>query len=97
MPEDELLSALILSKVVKKRKKPKAKMEKIRKELNESRYKFSKSKINKIRRNLYEIKNKKNLFALRMEEIEKNLDELERNLSKTKKYYGYDDAEYRGI
>ena len=32
-----------------------------------------------------------------MEEIEKNLDELERNLSKTKKYYDYDDAEYRGI
>ena len=32
-----------------------------------------------------------------MEEIEKNLDELERNLSKTEKYYDYDDAEYRGI
>ena len=32
-----------------------------------------------------------------MEEIEKNLDELERNLCKTKKYYDYDDAEYRGI
>ena len=32
-----------------------------------------------------------------MEETEKNLDELERNLSKTKKYYDYDDAEYRGI
>ena len=28
---------------------------------------------------------------------EKNLDELERNLSKTKKYYDYGDAEYRGI
>ena len=32
-----------------------------------------------------------------MEEIEKNLDELERNLSKTKTCYDYDDAEYRGI
>ena len=32
-----------------------------------------------------------------MEEIEKNLEELERNLSKTKEYYDYDDAEYRGI
>ena len=31
-----------------------------------------------------------------MEEIEKNLNELERNLSKTK-YYDYDDVEYRGI
>ena len=32
-----------------------------------------------------------------MGDIEKNLDELERNLSKTKKYYDYDDSEYRGI
>ena len=32
-----------------------------------------------------------------MEEIDKNLDELDRNLSKTKKYYDYDDPEYRGI
>ena len=29
--------------------------------------------------------------------IEKNLTELEENLSKTKKYYDYDDIEYRGI
>ena len=32
-----------------------------------------------------------------MEEVKKNLEELERNLFKTKKYYDYDDAEYRGI
>ena len=32
-----------------------------------------------------------------MEEFKKNLAELERNLSKTKKYYHYDDVEYRGI
>ena len=32
-----------------------------------------------------------------MEDVGKNLDELERNLFKTKKYYDYDDAEYRGI
>ena len=32
-----------------------------------------------------------------MEEIEKNLDELERNLSKTKKYYDNDESEYKGI
>ena len=31
-----------------------------------------------------------------MEEIKKSLDELERNLSKTKRY-DYDDAEYRGM
>ena len=32
-----------------------------------------------------------------MEDIEKNLDELERDFSKTKKYYDYDDAGHRGI
>ena len=53
--------------------------------------------MNEIRRELYETKNEKKLFALRMGEIEKNLDELERNLSKTKKYYDYGDAKYRGI
>ena len=47
MPEDELLSALTLSKPVEKSNKPKinfskARIEKIRKEFNESRYKFSK-------------------------------------------------------
>ena len=74
-----------------------ARVEKIRKEFNESRYKFAKSKINEIGRNLYENKNKKKCFALRMGEIEKSLDELERNLSKTKRYYDYDDSECRGI
>ena len=91
MSEDRLLSALISSKPVKKSEmnfddtKPKinfskARIEKIRKEFNESRYKFSKSNINEIIRSLYEIQNKKYLFALRVEEIEKNLLELERNL-----------------
>ena len=92
MPEDRLLNALTSSKPVKNSEKlktnfSKAIIEKIKKEFNESRRKFSKSKINEIRRNLYVIKNKKNLFALRMEEIEKTLDELEKSLSKNKKYY----------
>ena len=64
---------------------------------NESRHKFSKLKIDEIRRNLYEIKNKKNLFPLWVEEIEKNLPELKRNLFKAKMYYDYDDNEYKGI
>ena len=72
-------------------------MGKIRQEFNESRHKFSKSKINEIRRNLYEIENKKNLFASKIKEIERNLLELEENLFKPKKYYDYDDTEYKGI
>ena len=102
MSEDVLLGALTLSKPVKKGEKPKtnfskARIEKIRKQFNESRHKFSKSKIKEIRRNLYEIKNKKNLFASKVKEIEGNLTELEENLFKTKKYYDYDDIEYKGI
>ena len=50
-----------------------------------------------IRKNLYEIENEKNLFESKIKDIERNLTELEENLSKTKKYYDYDDIEYRGI
>ena len=37
------------------------------------------------------------LSKFKIKEIEKNLAELEENLSKIKKYYDYDDREYRGI
>ena len=105
MSKGELLSALTPLKKVKRAKKgkktktsfSKAKIEKVRKELNESRYKISKLKIKEIRENLYKIENKKNLSESKIKEIEKNLTELEENLSKTKKYYDYDDSEYRGI
>ena len=102
MSEDELLSVINPSKKAKKGKKPKtsfskAKVEKIRKEFNESRYKLSKLKIKKVRENLYKIENEKNLSKSKIKEIEKNLTELEENLSKRKKYYDYDDSEYRGI
>ena len=71
-------------------KKPKInfsepRMEEIRKEFNELRHKFSKSKINEIRRNLYEIENEKNLFAQKMKEIGRNFLDLEENLFKPKK------------
>ena len=102
MSKGELLSALTPSKQAKKGEKPKtsfskAKIEKIRKEFNESRYKFSKLKIKEIRKNLYEIENEKNPSESKIKEIEENLTELEENLSKTKKYYDYDDIAYRGV
>ena len=61
----KLLNDLTLSKPVKKGKITKtnfskARMEKIKREFNESRYKFSKLKIKEIRKNLYEIENEKN-------------------------------------
>ena len=40
---------------------------------------------------------KKKLSESKIKEIERNLTELEEVLSKTKKYYDYDDIEYRGI
>ena len=102
MSKGELLSALTPSKPAKKGKKPKtdfskAKIEEIRKEFNESRYKFSKLKIKEIRKNLCEIENEKNLSESKIKETERNLTKLEENLSKTKKYYDYNDIEYRGI
>ena len=102
MSEDKLLSALTSSKPVRKGEKPKTNFSKARifnkfNEFNESRHKFSKSKINEIRKNLYEIENEKNLFASKIKEIERNLTELGENLSKTKKNYNNDDTEYKRI
>ena len=108
MSKDELLSAINLSKKAKKAKKQKtvkkqktsfskARIEDVREEFNESRYKFSRLKIKEIRENLYKIEKEKNLSESKIKEIEKNLTELEENLSKTKMYYDYDDSEYRGI
>ena len=102
MSEDDISSALNSSKPAKKGKNPKAdfskaRIEKIRKEFNESRYTSSKLKMKEIRKNLYIIENEKNLSESKVKEIERNLTELEENLSKTKKYYDYDDIEYRGI
>ena len=109
MSEGELLSAITPSKKQKKKAKKakkgknqktdfsKARIEEIRKEFNELRYKFSNLKIKEIRKNLYEIENEKKLSESKIKEIEKNVTELEENLYKTKKYYDYDDSEYRGI
>ena len=99
MSEDELLSALTSSKPLKKVKIQKqflkARIENIRKEFNESRHKCSTSKLNEIRKNICEIENEKSLFESKIKVIEKNLTELDENLSKIKKYYDYDDIEYR--
>ena len=75
----------------------KSRIEEIRKIFNESRHKFFKSKIKMVRRNLYEIENAKILSASNIKEIEKKFLKLEKNLSKSKKYYDYGDVEYRGI
>ena len=83
--EDEPLSALHAPESLKESEKnfdnkiPKIRIAEIRKNFNELRHKFSKSKTNKIRRNLYEIENAKNLSSSKIQEIEKNLLKLQKS------------------
>ena len=74
-----------------------ARIKKIREDFNKLRDRFLKPKIKEIRRNLYEIENKKNLSKSKIKEIEQNLIELEEIIFKLNKYYDYDDFEYKGI
>ena len=93
IPEDKLLSALKASE--SQNNFDETRIKKIREENKKLGHKFAKSEIKEIRKNLYEIKNEKSLSAAK--EIEEYLLGLEKNLSKLKNYYDYDDAEYRGI
>ena len=60
MSEEKLLSALGKPKLIKNNFHDE-RLKKIRKDLNKSRHKFSKSKIKEIRKTFYEIENKKNI------------------------------------
>ena len=91
MPKERLLSALNESNLHNVR------IKQIREEFNKLRDRYLNPKIKEIRRNLYEIENKKNLSKLKMKEIEKNHFELEESLFKLNRYYDYDDIEYKGI
>ena len=91
--------SIILSKPAKKFEESKflkARIREIEREFKKSKHKLSKSIKDEIRKNLYEIKNRKNLFKYGTKNTEKSLDELENFLFKTKKYYDKDD-EYKGI
>ena len=74
-----------------------ARIKKIGEDFNKLKDRFLKPKIKEIRRNLYEIENKKNLSKSKIKEIEQNLIELEESLFKLSKYYDYDDIKYKGI
>ena len=69
----------------------------IKKDFSKLRYGFSKSQINEFRRSFYNIKDLKNLSTPEIKETEKKVLELEKSLFSLKKYYDYDDIEYRGI
>ena len=70
---------------------------KIGEDFSKSRDRFLKPKIKEIRRNLYEIENKKNLSKPKIKEIKQNLIELEQRLFKLSKYYDCDNIENKGI
>ena len=92
MSKERLLSVLDESEsVVSGKKFNNARIKKIREDFNKLRDRFLKPKIKEIRRNLYEIENKKNLSKSKIKEIEQNLIELEESLFKLNKYYDYDD------
>ena len=98
MSKKRLLSALDESKSAGSRNNfDNARIKKIREDFNRLRDRFLKPKIGEIRKNLYEIENKKNLSKSKIEEIEQNLIELEEILFKLNKYYDYDDIEYKEI
>ena len=97
---DRLLNALISSIPVRKGEIPKiskVRIGKVEREFKKLNHKLSKPIRDEIRRNLYEMKNWKNLFTLGIKKAEKSLDELESFLSRTQKYHDCDDAEYKGI
>ena len=81
MSGKRLLSALSKPKIDNER------LKKIREDLNKSRHKFSKSEIQEIRKNLYEIKSKNDISTQKIKEIEKSLPTL-------KKYHDHDDDTY---
>ena len=63
----------------------------LRKNANELKDRFSKSKIKEIRRYHYKAENEKESFYTKNKRDKRNLLELEKNLFK---YYDYDDIEY---
>ena len=98
MSKERLLSTINESKSGERKNNfHNARIKQIREEFNKLRDRFLKPKIKEIRRNLYEIENKNNFSESKIKEIEENLLALEESFSKLKKYYDYDDIEYKGI
>ena len=97
---DELLHALKQHKSKnnqqqKIKSKNKERIDVIREELKELSYKLSKSELKEIKKNLYQIENKKGYQNKKKQQ--KYLNELDEKILKLDKYYHYDDFEYRGI
>ena len=74
MSEERLLSALSeLESVESKNSFDDERLKKIRKDFNELRDRFAMPEIKEIRKNLYDIKNPKNLSTQKIKEVEGNV------------------------
>ena len=74
--------------------KNKERIDVIRDELKELSYELSKRELQEIKKNLYQMENKKSLLNLK--KTRKYLDELDEKIRKVDRYYYDDDFEYRG-
>ena len=86
MSHDELSRVLKVSE-----NKNKTRIDEIREEIKELGHK----KLKEIKKNLYEIENKKG--RLKSKKTQKYLNKLEKKIYKLNKYYDYDDVKNRGI
>ena len=89
---DELLSAIEMSKNDKPQKsksKNKERIDIIREELKELNYKLSKGELKEIKKNQKE--------SSRIKKPREYLDKLDEKIRKLEKYYHYEDFEFRGI
>ena len=83
-----------LYEIFKKQSKNKERIDNIRKDLNDLSYKLSKSELEEIKTNLYNIEKRKKITS---KKTNKYLDELDKKILKLEKYHDYDDYEYKGI
>ena len=90
MSNDELSRAL---KALEN--KNNTRIDEIIEEIKELGHKLSRQELKEIKKNLYEIENKKGF--LESKKTKKYLNKLEEKIYKLNKYYDYDDFKYRGI
>ena len=83
-----------LYEIFKKQSKNKKRIDNIREDLKDLSYKLSKSELNEIKTNLYNIEKRKKISS---KKANRYLDELDKKILKLEKYHDYDDYEYNGI
>ena len=83
-----------LYEIFKKQSKNKERIDNVREDLKDLRYKLSKSELKEIKTNLYSIEKRKKISS---KKTNKYLDELDKKILKLDKYHDHDDYEYKGI